>query len=550
MINEKIENLNNRILWVDDEIDLLVPHVKFLERKGYNLTTVTNGRDAISLVSESSYDLVILDEMMLDLDGLTTLKEIKKIDPNVNAIMLTKSEEESIFLEAIGNMISDYLTKPISPMQLYLTCKKNLEQKKIIGDNIVINFFKNYEIIKSRIDSDDLDYKDWFEINKDIFNYAIQLDQVENIPEIANKLDELVNYANRIFSLFIEKNYKSWLLERDNNNIIIKKRPLLSTDVLNKYVIKDFKNSTGGASNSGTNKVALIVIDCLRFDQMKIIESILRNENFLIDTENFFSILPTTALFTRNALFSGLFQDEIEKLYPELSTNDVSIDDTSNHNKFEHDLLIKAFDSQGIKLDKENDTAFFNLYKHEAAKRFNEQIENKIKGKKIVSIVMSFINFLIHDKFKSELLNEMISSDKSYRSMVKNWFVNSNIKSIIKKLVNNGYKVVITTNHGSKQINKFTKVKGDGPISVGTRFKIGSNVSSSNKKQTYFIQKPSEYKLSEKYKSKNIVLAKEDHCFLFENDSMEVFFNRIKGTYQHGGVSLEEMILPVLVVKK
>ena len=569
MIEKSNIDINNKILWVDDEIDLLLPHVKFLERKGYRLTTSTNGRDAISLVTENRYDLVILDEMMLDMDGLTTLKEIKKIDPAVNAIMLTKSEEESIFLEAIGNMISDYLTKPISPMQLYLTCKKNIDQRRIISDKIIISFFRKDEDIRSKINDGNLDFKDWFYINKEIFNCAIELDQIENIPEIISKLDDLINYANKLFSIYIEKNYPSWINERiinfkdskiDDETFFLEdedvtegfvgkskskklKRPLLLTDFIEKFVIEDFKHNEN-------QKTALIVIDCLRYDQMKIIESILRNENFIINSDNFLSILPTTALFTRNALFSGLFQSEIDGLYPEYSAQDISVDDTSNHNKFEHELLIRAFNSNGIELEKGVETGFFNLYRHEAAKRFNEQIDEEIKGKKVVSVVLSFINFLIHDKFKSELLNEMVSSDKSYRAMVKNWFVNSNIKSIITKLVRSGYKVIITTNHGSKQINKFTKVKSDGALSIGTRFKIGSNISSSNKKQTFFIQSPSKYKLSEKYKSKNIVLAKEDHCFIFENDSMATFFQRIKGTYQHGGVSMEEMILPVLEIKE
>ncbi len=569
MIEKSNIDINNKILWVDDEIDLLLPHVKFLERKGYRLTTATNGRDAISLVTENRYDLVILDEMMLDMDGLTTLKEIKKIDPAVNAIMLTKSEEESIFLEAIGNMISDYLTKPISPMQLYLTCKKNIDQRRIISDKIIISFFRKDEDIRSKINDGNLDFKDWFYINKEIFNCAIELDQIENIPEIISKLDDLINYANKLFSIYIEKNYPSWINERiinfkdskiDDETFFLEdedvtegfvgkskskklKRPLLLTDFIEKFVIEDFKHNEN-------QKTALIVIDCLRYDQMKIIESILRNENFIINSDNFLSILPTTALFTRNALFSGLFQSEIDGLYPEYSAQDISVDDTSNHNKFEHELLIRAFNSNGIELEKGVETGFFNLYRHEAAKRFNEQIDEEIKGKKVVSVVLSFINFLIHDKFKSELLNEMVSSDKSYRAMVKNWFVNSNIKSIITKLVRSGYKVIITTNHGSKQINKFTKVKSDGALSIGTRFKIGSNISSSNKKQTFFIQSPSKYKLSEKYKSKNIVLAKEDHCFIFENDSMATFFQRIKGTYQHGGVSMEEMILPVLEIKE
>ena len=122
-----------RILWADDEIDLLRPHIKFLEQKGFSVTVVPNGEDALAALGRDRYDVVLLDEMMPGLGGLDTLEEIRARELGVPVILVTKSEEESLMNQAIGRHITDYLIKPVNPSQVFLACKRVFDSQKLQG---------------------------------------------------------------------------------------------------------------------------------------------------------------------------------------------------------------------------------------------------------------------------------------------------------------------------------------------------------------------------------------------------------------------------------
>ncbi|MDA3885665.1 MAG: bifunctional response regulator/alkaline phosphatase family protein [Candidatus Delongbacteria bacterium] len=514
----------NKILWVDDEIELLKPHVLYLERKGFEMTTATNGYDAVKLVNEVDFDLVILDEMMIGMDGLETLEKIKDIDSDVKAIMLTKSEEEGIFLQAVGNMINDYLTKPVSPLQLYLTIRKNLEQENLVSENISKRYIKDYNILRGMIDSTN-DPKDWIEINEKISYWGIKLDEI-NDPNLISTFSDLKSDANKIFGDFIQGNYENWINGEGD-------RPTFSVDIIDKYILPDINKE----------KLALIIIDCFPFDQMSVIEETLKN-NFLIDKESYYSILPTSTEFARNAIFSGLFPDEIEKNHSDIYFDNFEDEESSNRN--EDILLERQLRSKGFDLGK--NLKYYKMYRVDEFAKFESKI-GEMKDTKLLSIVVNMVDFLIHDKKKDELINEMMDSESSYRATIKNWFQSSHLHKIIDKLGDLGFKIIITTDHGAKLINKFTKIKGDGQSSSGLRMKYGKNLSTSNKKQTFFWQKPIDYKMTSFFKGKNIILAKEDHCFVYEKNLGD-FFSKIKNTYQHGGISLDEVVLPVLILNK
>ena len=515
----------NKILWVDDEIMLLKPHILYLEKKGFDMITATNGYDAVKLVAENNFDLVILDEMMIGMDGLETLEKIKEVDSEVMAVMLTKSEEEGIFLQAVGSMINDYLTKPVSPLQLYLTIRKNLERENLISENISQKYIKDYNILKNMIDSPN-NPDDWIKINEKISYWGIKLDELNDLNLIST-FNDLKSDANKIFGDFVQKNYLDWINGSGD-------KPVFSVDIVDKYIIPSMIEE---------EKTALIVIDCFPFDQMAMIEEILKN-NFTINKESYFSILPTSTEFARNAIFSGLFPDEIEKQHSDIYYD--SFDDENSSNRSEDVLLERQLKSKGYDLG--NKLKYYKMYRVDEFARFESKLGD-IKDSKLISIVVNMVDFLIHDRKKDELINEMMDSESSYRATIKNWFNNSYLHRIINKLGEFGFKIIITTDHGAKLINKFTKIKGDGMSSGGLRMKYGKNLSTSNKKQTFFWQKPTDYKMPTFFQGKNIILAKEDHCFVYEKNLTD-FFSKVKNTYQHGGVSLNEMVLPVLILNK
>lgn len=514
----------SKILWVDDEISLLKPHILYLQKKGYELTTATNGHDGVSLVKENNFDLVILDEMMVGMDGLEALRKIKAEDPAVKAIMVTKSEEEGIFLEAVGNMIDDYLTKPVSPLQLYLSIKKNIEKEDIVNRNLSRNYIRNYKIISNMLEKNP-SFEEWIKIYEMIVDWSLRLDEIKD-KNLTDTFDDLRNSANIIFGNFIQAHYGEMISGGKN-------KALMSTDIVDRFIIPE----------AGNSRQALIVIDCFPYDQMSSVEDVLKDE-FSITKQSYFAILPTSTEFARNAIFSGLFPSEIEEKFPEIYSD--NIDDETSSNRHEKELLEIQLKSKGFNLGKK--LRYHKVYRIEEFAKIESSLA-EYKDTSVLAIVVNMVDFLIHNRQKAELVSEMMVSESSYRSAIKSWFVNSSLYRIIKGLGDMGFKIVITTDHGAKLVKKFTKISGDGGVSGGLRMKYGKNLTSSNRKQTLFWQKPSDYKMPSVFNGKNIVLAREDHCFVFEKGLNE-FYKQIKNTYQHGGVSLEEMIVPVLVLDK
>ncbi|MFO7810922.1 MAG: PglZ domain-containing protein, partial [Candidatus Delongbacteria bacterium] len=379
----------NNLLWVDDEIELLKPHLLYLRRKGYRLSTATNGHDALKMVMENSFDLVILDEMMVGIDGLETLGRIKAVDTSIKAIMVTKSEEEDIFLEAVGNMIDDYLTKPVSPLQLYLSIRKNLEKADIVNESVSKNYIKNYRILTNMIENDP-GYSEWINIYKSMVSWSLRLDEI-NDQNLADTFDDLRNNANSVFGNFIQNEYKDWISDKSRG-------PVLSTDIVKKYIVPDL----------GSQKTAFIVIDCLPYDQMKVIEKVL-SDRYSISEHLYFSILPTATQFARNAIFSGLFPSQIEERYPDIYSKD--LEDEKSSNKHEKELLSQLLRSCGI--DFSDKLKYVKIYKNEEFSKLESHIDG-YKDSPLIAVVVNMIDFLVHNQKKDELVSEMMENESSY----------------------------------------------------------------------------------------------------------------------------------------
>ena len=401
-----------KILWVDDQIDLLKSHIIFLNEKGYQIDTCTNGNDAIEKITNNRYQAVLLDENMPGLSGIETLIQIKKIDRNLKVIMITKSEEENIMEDAIGKEISDYLIKPVNPNQILLSLKKNLKDKKLIMDSNISDYqqeFRKLSIKMMSINS----WSEWIELYHEIIDWELKLSDVNDIT-MMEILNNQKSEANSLFSKFIELNYEQWIKKNDS--------PPLSNNILEKYLINELNEKP----------LILIVIDNLRYDQWRVIEpSILDFYNKEREVP-YFSILPTSTQYARNSLFSGLMPKEIKDKFPQFWKDD---HEDGGKNLFESKLLennLSRFRNKNLKHEYHKITNLKNGIK--LSTNLKQSLQNGL-----TTIVYNFVDMLSHSKTEMEMIKELASNDKAYRSLTYSWFINSPLFEIIKSASEYGF---------------------------------------------------------------------------------------------------------------
>lgn len=516
-----------KLLWVDDEIELLRSHIIFLSEKGFEVDTVTNGEDAISYVNEKNYDLIFLDEMMAGMGGLETLSRIKAVNPNIPVVMVTKSEEESLMNEAIGGKITDYLTKPVNPSQVLLVCKKILEGKKITGEYAAKDYLQDFNQISQAL-MGKLDFAEWIDIYLKLVNWDIELDRHSEIG-LRQTLNDQKKEANKEFSKFVEKNYKNWL--NSPNDI---DTPNLTTEITNKYVLNHLEEEH--------ISIFYFVLDCLRLDQWLLMEKHLI-DLFNIEKDYYFSILPTATPYARNSLFSGLYPSEIEKYYPELWQG--KNDEERSMNKYEKELLQLLLDRKKLKL--RNELKYIKIIDPDVGRSFEKNILS-YEGVNLMAVVVNFLDMIAHGRSDSDLLKEIAPDEAAYRSLTNSWFTHSSLLSTFKALAKmKNVKIVITTDHGSIRCLRGAKVLGDKEASTNLRFKYGRNLKVDNK-HAIFIKNPKEYKLPSRGITTNYIIAKEDYYFVYPTEYHK-YLSHYKDTFQHGGISLEEMILPVITME-
>ncbi|MEP0860488.1 MAG: bifunctional response regulator/alkaline phosphatase family protein [Ignavibacterium sp.] len=516
-----------KILWVDDEIDLLRSHIIFLSEKGYEVDTATNGEDALSMVREKVYDLIFLDEMMAGMGGLETLSKIKEINSALPVVMITKSEEESLMNEAIGGKISDYLTKPVNPSQVLLVCKKILESKKIVGQYAAKDYLNDFNLISQKL-LGGLEYDEWIDIYLKLVNWSIELDKH---PELGLKetLSDLYREANKEFSKFVERNYPEWLQSLGKPDV-----PTLSPEIPEKYLFKNLRDEN--------TSVFYIVIDCLRMDQWLIMEQHL-SEYFKIEKDFYYSILPTATPYSRNALFSGLFPADIEKYYPDLWMS--GSEDENSMNKYEKDLFKLLLDRKRIKL--KNEFKYIKIIDPEVGRNFEQNIYS-YKNNQLTAVVVNFLDMIAHGRSDSDILKEIAPDEAAYRSLTNSWFTHSSLLASFKALAKmDKVKLIVTTDHGSIRCLRGAKVLGDREASTNLRFKYGRNLKADNK-NAVFVKNASDYKLPKRGVTINYIIAKEDYYFVYPTDYHK-YLSYYKDTFQHGGISMEEMILPVITME-
>lgn len=511
---------NGLLLWVDDEIELLKAHIIFLEKKGYEVVTVSNGIDAIDKCKQTTFDLILLDEMMPGLTGLETLQQIKEISPATPVVMVTKSEEENIMDQAIGSKISDYLIKPVNPNQILLTLKKNIHKKQIVTEVTQTSYQQNFGNIAMQI-MDSRTYNDWVDIYKRLVHWELELSSTSSA--MTETLQIQKEEANIGFAKYVKNNYMDWMTASGDTE-----RPLMSPDIFKKKVFPLLNNG---------EKVFLIVIDNFRYDQWRIIAQEIGNL-FDIDEEMYMSILPTATQYARNAIFSGLMPSKIAEMFPELWVDE---DEEEGKNLNEEPLIrtqIERFRRHNtFSYHKINGTAGGE----KIVERLNELLRNDLNV-----IVVNFIDMLSHARTESKMVRELANTESAYRSITLSWFQHSVMSELLRKLSETDCKVIITTDHGSIRASKAVKIVGDRNTNTNLRYKLGKNLNFSSK-DVFVIKDPRKAQLPAPNLSTAYVFATGNSFFAYPNN-YNYYVSYYKNTFQHGGISMEEMLIPLITL--
>ena len=510
--------MHARLLWVDDEIEMLKAHILFLQKKDYEVLTASNGPDALDLCREQRFDLILLDENMPGLSGLETLMRLKEIVPNVPVVMVTKNEEEDIMDQAIGSKIADYLIKPVNPNQILLALKKNIHQREIVQEVQQTGYRQAFTDIGMQL-SDQLSAEEWKELYKRLVYWELEL--AETDTGMGEMLQMQKEEANQTFAKYIRKHYEQWIAQPDA-------RPLMSPDIFKRCV---FPRLSKG------RKVFLLVLDNFRFDQWRVLSGELADD-FDIDEDLYYSILPTATQYARNAIFAGLMPLQIRELYPDLWVDEEE-DEGKNLNEQQ---LIQS------QLARFRRREAFSYHKINDSSQVDKMLPQILNAQTPLSVlVVNFIDILSHARTESKMVRELAGTESAYRSITLSWFRHTPIKELFRRLASMDYDILITTDHGSIRVSDPTKVVGHRNVTTNLRYKLGRTLSY-NPREVYEVKKPAALQLPQPNLSTAYIFATGNRFFAYPNN-YNYYVQYYKDTFQHGGISLEEMLVPLVTLR-
>ena len=509
-----------KVLWVDDEIDSLRSQKIFLENKGYEVHTLTNGFDAIDYVKENIVDVVLIDESMPGITGLETLAKIKEVNGAIPVVLITKNETENLMDDAIGSQISDYLIKPVNPNQVWLSLKKILDNRRLVAEKTTTAYQQQFRNLFMALNSNP-DYNEWMGIYKELVYWELSLQRSDS-PEMQEVFQTQKSEANTEFFKFVSRNYADWLNPKSTA------KPVMSHTLLKEKVLPHVEKGT---------PTFFVLIDNLRFDQWKSIQPIFAESFRVLQEETFYSILPTATQYARNAIFSGMLPIEIEKKFPQQWKND---DDEGGKNLFEEEFLranLKALGKGDLRV------SYTKVLNNNAGLDLVSNMHNLL-GNDLNVIVYNFVDMLSHARTEMEVLKELAGDETSYRSVTTSWFEHSPLHTALKKIADKNIKLIVGTDHGSVRVKTPAKVIGDKQTTTNLRYKHGRNLNYDGK-QVLAFREPREIGLPVPTINSSYIFAGED-TFLCYPNNYNHYVNYYKNTFQHGGVSLEEMIVPIV----
>ncbi len=517
-------NQETKILWADDEIDLLKPQILFLQQKGFTVLPLTNGQDAVDAVQAGRFDIIFLDEHMPGLSGLETLNRIKTIRPDVPVVMITKSEEEHLMEDAIGSRIADYLIKPVNPNQILLSCKKILENRKLVERKTTSGYQEDFRKIGMAF-YDDMDIHGWAEIYRKLVFWELELEKQED-SSMREVLTSQKSEANVNFAKFIQKEYPKWIAGKGSA------KPILSPDVLSEKVFP--------LLGKGQESVFFILVDCMRYDQWKMFEPLIRQYYEVEDDSWYLSILPTATQYARNSIFSGLMPAEIATRYPKYWLND---DDEGGKNQFEGELLTEQIMRKRLNIRHH----YHKIISNDQNKELADNILN-FMHLDLNAIVVNFIDMLSHSRTEMNMIRELAPDEAAYRSLSKSWLEHSPFLSMLKKLREKNVRIVITSDHGTVRVNRPVKILGDRNTTTNLRYKQGRNLNYEESRYLMTVNNPADLGLPKMGVSARYVFTTEDYFFAYPNNYNH-YVQYFKNTFQHGGISMEEMMVPLITLR-
>lgn len=507
-----------KILWADDEIDILKPQIMFLQNKGYEVVPVSNGYDAIERCREDTFDVVFLDESMPGITGLETLPRIKDLHSNLPVVMITKNEAEHIMEDAIGAQITDYLIKPVNPNQILLTLKKIIDNKRLVSEATQQGYQQEFSRIFSAIQTG-LDHREWVDLYKKLIYWELELESTQT-EEMQGILTLQKKEANTEFFKFVSKNYYSWAQNKGDV-------PTMSHTL--------FRDKIFPAMNPEVSNF-VVLIDNLRFDQWKMIQPILSEVFKFISEDAFYSILPTATHYSRNAIFAGMMPSDIERRFPDFWKNDA---EEGGKNLHEADFLAEQLKRLGHTYKH----SYIKITNHADGAQLADNMLNLLHNRLNV-IVYNFVDMLSHARTEMEVLKELASDEAAYRSITRSWFLHSPLWQALRRLEDKKVNIIITTDHGTIRVQQPAKVVGDRNTTSNLRYKHGKNMQYSPR-EVFEVRKPIDARLPTPNVSSAFIFAREDLFFAYPNNYNH-YVNYYKNTFQHGGLSLEEMIVPVV----
>ena len=508
---------NPRILWADDEIDLLKPHILFLKAKGYDVDTVSNGIDALDALDARPYSLILLDENMPGISGLETLSRINIRHPDIPVIMITKSEEENIMNQAIGNQIADYLIKPVNPNQILLSLKKNLHSTELVARQATTSYQQEFQHLSQDINmAGTID--EWMDVYRRLVYWELKL------AESDSAMDEMLlmqkRDANSNFCKFIKRRYEDWVTTDDH--------PMMSHEV--------FRRTVFPLLDAG-EKVCFVLIDNFRLDQWRIVQPLI-SEFFNVEEDLYTTILPTSTQYARNAIFAGLMPRQIAEMYPQYWVEE---DEDEGLNVHESELIRTQIE----RFRRKDKFAYTKIYDSQGGDKFIRSLSNT-RDVNLQVLVLNFIDMLSHARTESKMIRELANSDAAYRSLTESWFRHSSAVDIFRRLAEDGYRVIVTTDHGTIRVDNPIKVVGDRNTNTNLRYKVGKNLNY-NPKQVYEINNPGRYGLPSPNISSKYIFATNEDFFSYPNN-YNYYVQYYNGTFQHGGISLQEMLVPIVTL--